>query len=190
MPWPKLASVIAAVNECLEGKWRWQANPECKYLSIRVDMRDGTACLSNRDEDDITIEQLKKQFTDAPPEPVKEPEQIPGEEDVPEYEGETYYFAIIYQEYNQEGNKFPTWVGPKYQTSNYLWDQDASLMDCLDSILDPTSSPYDGLPQIIPTESFVYIKDGGGYEHLIKLMNKDDFLKAKKAQSNGNSNNL
>lgn len=42
-------------------EWTWLKNSQCKYVSLRVDMRDGAFVLMNRGGERITIEQLEKQ---------------------------------------------------------------------------------------------------------------------------------
>ena len=41
--------------------WSWLRNPECKYIDIRIDMRDGGFVIKNRGGLRITFEELKKQ---------------------------------------------------------------------------------------------------------------------------------
>lgn len=41
--------------------WSWSSNSECKYISIRIDMRDGAFILLNRDGQRISFEQLQYQ---------------------------------------------------------------------------------------------------------------------------------
>ena len=62
----ELLEFVTVINE-LSGntrqldKWNWLSNPACKYVSIRVDMRDGGFVLLDRDGNRITLDQLKGQ---------------------------------------------------------------------------------------------------------------------------------
>lgn len=52
-----------AVLECLSGKWRWSRtkNMNCKYITIRIDMRDGGYLLYDDSGKRIDTEELKYQ---------------------------------------------------------------------------------------------------------------------------------
>jgi hypothetical protein len=41
--------------------WCWVKNNRCKYVSLRIDMRDGAFVLLDRHNERITIEELEKQ---------------------------------------------------------------------------------------------------------------------------------
>ena len=60
--WKPFDEIIEGVSKVIKDKkWNWAANQHCKYVSIRVDMRDGTAILMDRDKEVITLDQLKRQ---------------------------------------------------------------------------------------------------------------------------------
>jgi len=42
-------------------RWSWTRNSQCKYLNIRIDMRDLSFLLEDRHGNEITIEQLNEQ---------------------------------------------------------------------------------------------------------------------------------
>ena len=42
-------------------KWFWYKNSKCKYIDLRIDMRDGAFTLRDREGDLISIEQLEQQ---------------------------------------------------------------------------------------------------------------------------------
>lgn len=44
-------------------RWCWTSNSRCKYIGIRIDMRDGHGVLFDRDGNCISIEQLQFQLT-------------------------------------------------------------------------------------------------------------------------------
>lgn len=48
-----------------EGKWHWYANPQCKYVELRIDMRDGGCIIKDRDGNRISPEQLSFQIGGA-----------------------------------------------------------------------------------------------------------------------------
>ena len=57
-------NLIETVNEIkglIDGDWSWGYNPQCKYIDIRIDMRDGGFVIRDRDGNRINMEQLKKQ---------------------------------------------------------------------------------------------------------------------------------
>jgi hypothetical protein len=45
--------------------WSWTKNSECKYIDIRIDMRDGGFILRNRDGKRIELKDLKFQYGDT-----------------------------------------------------------------------------------------------------------------------------
>ncbi len=67
--------VIATIKELTRGdrfdekgewrpdanKWSWIFNTQCKYIGLRIDMRDGHFVLTNRNGERITVDQLKYQ---------------------------------------------------------------------------------------------------------------------------------
>lgn len=44
--------------------WTWAKNNRCKYINIRIDMRDGGFVLLNRDGERISLKQLQWQYGD------------------------------------------------------------------------------------------------------------------------------
>jgi len=42
--------------------WSWARNHQCKYVGLRIDMRDGGFVILNRDGQRISFEQLKWQY--------------------------------------------------------------------------------------------------------------------------------
>lgn len=44
--------------------WTWVKNNQCKYINIRIDMRDGGFVLLNRDGERISLKQLQWQYGD------------------------------------------------------------------------------------------------------------------------------
>lgn len=69
--WEKHASldeVVAVIKKCAGNEtlhdrfWSWAKNSRCKYVSLRIDMRDGDFVLLDREGNRITIEDLKRQL--------------------------------------------------------------------------------------------------------------------------------
>jgi len=61
-PWIPLKELVEGVAEVVNNKkWRWASNTRCKYVSIRIDMRDGHAILLDRNNQLITLEQFERQ---------------------------------------------------------------------------------------------------------------------------------
>lgn len=48
-------------------QWCWAYNSECKYLDIRIDMRDGGFILTNRTNKRINLAQLEWQYESVKP---------------------------------------------------------------------------------------------------------------------------
>ena len=61
--------LFKTIKECVTGGWRWSLNSKCKYITIRIDMRDGMCLLMDRHGNEITLDDLKYQY------------QLPGKSD-------------------------------------------------------------------------------------------------------------
>ena len=57
--WVPIAEVLEVLNS---KEWTWAANQRCKYLNLRVDMRDGHCLIKDRHNQTITLEELKHQY--------------------------------------------------------------------------------------------------------------------------------
>ena len=71
-----LDEVFKTIKEChgddkfdMKADWLWIRNSRCKYISVRIDMRDGAFVLVDRAGERISLEHLKFQY--------KEGESIP-----------------------------------------------------------------------------------------------------------------
>lgn len=78
--WDDIRDVMAVLND---KRWSWAANTDCKYLNLRVDMRDG-GCLIEANSRRISPKQLRWQYSRETPNPVPDAEayddyQAPGE---------------------------------------------------------------------------------------------------------------
>lgn len=63
----ELKDTIALIEQMAEhgGTWQWWKNPECKYVSIRIDMRDGGFIILGRDGKRISLADIQYQYGDA-----------------------------------------------------------------------------------------------------------------------------
>jgi hypothetical protein len=63
--WIPLNDFIAVLNRITRNGWCWSKNARCKYVELRIDMRDGHCFISDRDGNDITLEELAYQHGEA-----------------------------------------------------------------------------------------------------------------------------
>lgn len=63
LKWIPLQNVFALVEKSKLGIWTWARNTKCKYIDVRIDMRDGDCIIKDRDGNIITLEQLQWQYT-------------------------------------------------------------------------------------------------------------------------------
>lgn len=62
MSWKNnVSELFSVIVTLLMSKWCWVANSRCKYISIRIDMRDGKYLLMDRDGEEITVDELRHQ---------------------------------------------------------------------------------------------------------------------------------
>jgi hypothetical protein len=54
--------VTTKADNFYDRAWSWVLNSRCKYIDIRIDMRDGAFILHDRDMERISIDQLKYQY--------------------------------------------------------------------------------------------------------------------------------
>lgn len=59
--WKSFKEAAEAVQECVNGDWSWMRNGDCKYVSVRVDMRDGHCIIKDRYGKVIDLDKLKHQ---------------------------------------------------------------------------------------------------------------------------------
>ena len=61
--WDNINEVFPAIRETLEDiEWIWPFNSKCKYITVRIDMRDGGCILKDRNGNRISIEDLVYQY--------------------------------------------------------------------------------------------------------------------------------
>ena len=64
IPFYKLLDTLKQMNI---NRWSWVGNTQCKYINLRIDMRDLHCILTDNDGKEITLEQLsfqRKDYTD------------------------------------------------------------------------------------------------------------------------------
>ena len=59
--WDHFDDVWAVLNQMHAGEWAWMNNPRCKYLTLRLDMRDGGCLIRDRYGNRIDPTELAKQ---------------------------------------------------------------------------------------------------------------------------------
>lgn len=60
--WIPLSLVMEVIEEAKLGNWTWCNNSPCKYIELRIDMRDTGCLIKDRDGNQITLDQLKFQY--------------------------------------------------------------------------------------------------------------------------------
>jgi len=53
--------VLDVIEKSINGKWNWLQSNNCKYITVRIDMRSGDFLLMDRDNKEIDIETLEHQ---------------------------------------------------------------------------------------------------------------------------------
>jgi hypothetical protein len=75
--WDSLADFLATFNRAMlpygdPAKWTWGRNTRCKYVDLRIDMRDGGCIIRDREGRRITPAQLAWQWSREQPNPPEE----------------------------------------------------------------------------------------------------------------------
>jgi hypothetical protein len=60
--WHNFRQVIPVFKAATTREWNWFANPQCKYVGLRIDMRDLGCIVMDRDGNRITPGQLVYQY--------------------------------------------------------------------------------------------------------------------------------
>lgn len=60
--WDRLDVVWETVKRSLSGEWSWCRNTACKYIDIRIDMRDGNCIIKDNTGKRIGPAELRRQF--------------------------------------------------------------------------------------------------------------------------------
>lgn len=69
--WDHLDSVIEIYQKMKNKEWFWFKNMDCKYIDVRIDMRDGGCIIKQRSGVRINPEELAWQYSEENPKPPK-----------------------------------------------------------------------------------------------------------------------
>jgi hypothetical protein len=64
--WDHIDDVLPVLEAARTGRWSWLENSMCKYIELRIDMRDGGCVIKDRDGKRIEPEQLRHQLCGSP----------------------------------------------------------------------------------------------------------------------------
>jgi hypothetical protein len=67
--WDHVDSFFEVYSKMKNGDWCWYKNIGCKYVELRIDMRDGGCIICNSEGRRINPEALAWQYSDETPEP-------------------------------------------------------------------------------------------------------------------------
>lgn len=57
-----MEDVLPVLEAASKRKWTWYRNDRCKYIEVRIDMRDGSCIIKDRHGNRITPEELARQM--------------------------------------------------------------------------------------------------------------------------------
>ena len=61
--WDHLDDFLKVYEKMKKDEWDWWRNPDCKYVELRNDMRDGGCLIKNREGKRINPEDLEYQYS-------------------------------------------------------------------------------------------------------------------------------
>ena len=64
--WNNISEALPTLKAASRGEWTWAANTRCKYVQLRIDMRDGGCLIQDRHGVRITPATLARQVFGAP----------------------------------------------------------------------------------------------------------------------------
>jgi hypothetical protein len=70
--WDHLTDFLSVFALMKAGAWSWACNSECKYVELRIDMRDGGCIIKNKEGKRISPERLAWQYSDETPNPPED----------------------------------------------------------------------------------------------------------------------
>jgi len=59
--WIPIDGVMEVIQKMRENKWLWPFNSRCKYITLRLDMRDGHCVMRDRRGNIISLADLNRQ---------------------------------------------------------------------------------------------------------------------------------
>ncbi len=60
--WDHLDDALSVIAAARAGQWNWTENSACKYIELRIDMRDGGCLIRNREGQRINPGDLAHQY--------------------------------------------------------------------------------------------------------------------------------
>jgi len=69
--WDSVDSFYPIYQKMKNREWVWFKNMNCKYIDLRIDMRDGGCILHDRSGNRISFEQLAWQYSSEEPDPIE-----------------------------------------------------------------------------------------------------------------------
>lgn len=65
--WDSIDDFMRVMEAAKAGNWAWYKNSKCKYVELRVDMRDGGCIIKDRHGNRIDPNELARQIGDEAP---------------------------------------------------------------------------------------------------------------------------
>jgi hypothetical protein len=59
--WVPIEKIVEVIEQSRAKKWLWPLNWDCKYIVLRIDMRDGHCVIMDRNQKPITLAELQRQ---------------------------------------------------------------------------------------------------------------------------------
>lgn len=59
--WIPIDGVMEVIQKMRDNKWLWPFNSRCKYITLRLDMRDGHCVIRDRNGNIISLADLNRQ---------------------------------------------------------------------------------------------------------------------------------
>ena len=60
--WVSINKVLDVINKVKTREWMWIKNSKCKYVNLRIDMRDGHCLIFDGDNNHIELKDLEFQM--------------------------------------------------------------------------------------------------------------------------------
>lgn len=61
--WFPLSKIQDVLDKVKTFEWSWTKNSRCKYINVRIDMRDGHCYITDREGKEIKLEELQYQYS-------------------------------------------------------------------------------------------------------------------------------
>ena len=60
--WVPFSGILAVLNKARWKCWSWSKNTRCKYIIVRIDMRNQKCILRDQDGKPLTLKELEYQY--------------------------------------------------------------------------------------------------------------------------------